>query len=245
MPRFPEHLILFVPGFLYRYDPESGADFRRARDIFTALGIEHALVDVDEVGPLEANAQAIAEHVARSARAGRRLVLVGASSANPAIALCLGELLRGAESAAVRAWVNIGGILRGTERADAALRWHRRWLSWLICRVKGFRYDGLAGYTTAASRARSDRLRLPPELFVVNYVGIPLSGQVTERARRGYLALRPEGPNDGLTPIADALVPTGRTIAKLGVDHYFLDPSIEAETVALARTVLGRLEARP
>lgn len=244
LPPFPGYLVLFVPGFLYRYDPESGADFRRARDILTRFGLDHVLVDIDQVGPVEANARVLADEIRRQARAGRQLVLVGASSANAAIALCLGDVLASAEQDAVRAWVNIGGILRGTERADAALRWPRRWLSWLICRWKGFRYDALPGYTTRESRARCERLHLPPGLLVVNYVGIPLSGQVTERAWRGYLSLRAAGPNDGLTPIADALVSNSPTIAKVGVDHYFRDPSVEAETVALARTVLGKLEAR-
>lgn len=50
---------------------------------------------------------------------------------------------------------------------------------------------------------RASRISLPPDIPVINYVGIPLSGQVSGQARLGYFLLREEGPNDGLTQIAN------------------------------------------
>jgi hypothetical protein len=244
MPGYPDYVILFVPGFLYQEDPESGADFRRPRDLVAHLGLAHQLVDIDQVGPVEHNADVVARQILQHVRDGKKIVLVGASSAGPAIALALSERLQPDEAGQVRAWVNIGGILRGSRRADAALRWPRRWLSRLICTLKGWRYHAIEGYTTAVSARRFDRLRLPPHLLIVNFVGVPLSGDVSKRAWSGYLSLCPEGPNDGLTPIVDAIAPAGQTIAEIGLDHYFLDPAIDAKTVGLARTVLGYLEPR-
>jgi len=72
---------------------------------------------------------------------------------------------------------------------------------------------------------------------VVNYVGIPLSGQVSDQARRGYRQLVSEGPNDGLTYVVDAIAPSGVTIPELGADHYFHNPDIEIKTLALARAL--------
>jgi hypothetical protein len=77
----------------------------------------------------------------------------------------------------------------------------------------------------------------------MNYIGIPLPGQVSERARLGYSLLRADGPNDGLTRIVDEIPAASITIAELGLDHFFSDPEIHIKTVALANTVMRLLEA--
>lgn len=244
MASYAGYLTLFVPGFLYRYDPESGADFARARGILASQGLPHHLVEIHELGPVSRNAQIIADAVREHTRAGKQILLVGASSAGPAILEALGNNLRAAELAAVLAWVNIGGVLRGAKVADRGLRRPQRWFYHALFRLKGWRLDAVEGYTRRASAERWQRVRLPPHLFVLNFVGIPLSGQVTDRGWRGYLSLLDEGPNDGLTPILDAIAPNSVTIAELGLDHYFLDPAIDAKTVALARTVFTYLQQR-
>ncbi|HTB79611.1 MAG TPA: SDR family oxidoreductase [Opitutaceae bacterium] len=243
MPDYPGYIILFVPGFLYKQDPEVGADFRKPRDAITQLGLPHQLAEIDQIGSVENNAVEIARYITELSHTGKKIVLVGASSAGPAIALALGRQLDAAATSAVRAWVNVGGILRGSPRADEALLWPRRWLSRLICLWKGWDYGIIASYTARVSRARFAGLQLPPHMLIVNFLGIPLSGDVSQRAWHGYLSLRDKGPNDGLTLITDAIAPGSRTIAEPGLDHYFLDPAITAKTVALARTVLGCLES--
>ena len=72
----------------------------------------------------------------------------------------------------------------------------------------------------AQPRALRAALRLPAHLLTINYFGVPLSGQVTPLAIDNYLAMRPDGPNDGLTLIADALVPDSPSLAVLGRDHF-------------------------
>ncbi|HSY54153.1 MAG TPA: hypothetical protein VK785_06880, partial [Opitutaceae bacterium] len=49
-PTYPEYFLLFVPGFLYKNDPESGADFRTAREIVTQSGITQQLAEIDQMG---------------------------------------------------------------------------------------------------------------------------------------------------------------------------------------------------
>ena len=76
---------------------------------------------------------------------------------------------------------------------------------------------------------------------VVDYVGIPLSGQVGQYARSNYPVLSRWGPNDGLTLLGDALVPGSLTIVAFGRDHFVAeDPQIDAKSVALMR-VMARL----
>jgi hypothetical protein len=241
---YPEYLLLFVPGFLYKNDPESGADFRKAREIVAQSGIAEQLAEINQIGTVEDNATEIAQLVIQLGRSGKKIVLVGASSSGPSIAMALGERLSASEGQAVKAWVNVGGILRGSQRADDALLWPQRWINRFICLCKGWDYDVIASYTTRVSRQRFDRLRIPSHVFIINFLGIPLSGDVTKRALPSYRALREQGPNDGLTLILDAIAPGSHTIAEPGLDHYFLDPAIGAKTVALARTVLGHIDSQ-
>ena len=54
-------------------------------------------------------------------------------------------------------------------------------------------FDGIRSLTTSHSADRAQRIDLPPRLLVVNYLGLPLSGQVSERAQTGYRLLREFG----------------------------------------------------
>ena len=68
---------------------------------------------------------------------------------------------------------------------------------------------------------------------------MPLSGQVGQYARSNYPVLAREGPNDGLTLLADALAPGSLTIVAFGRDHFVAeDPLIEAKTVALMKVMV-------
>jgi hypothetical protein len=98
---------------------------------------------------------------------------------------------------------------------------------------------------TDRSSERLARQRLPPDLRVVNLVGIPLSGQIRPHTRFGYNRLGRYGPNDALTPIADALALGGVTIALLGLDHYFADPELDRKAAALALVLLGEIAQEP
>jgi hypothetical protein len=65
---------------------------------------------------------------------------------------------------------------------------------------------------------------------------------VSERARPGYVRLRKEGPNDGLTPIVDEILPGSVTIVELGLDHFYWHPEMPLRTVALAQAVIQWVE---
>src|SRR5262249_19719249 len=80
--------------------------------------------------------------------------------------------------------------------------------------------------------------------FTVQYVGVPLSGHIGRLVRGRYDTLRPLGPNDGLTLLADELIPGGVVVTDVGLDHYYRDPIIELKTIALAHVVLDELEQR-
>jgi hypothetical protein len=160
------------------------------------------------------------------------VIIVSASKAGPEVAYCLGRLLPAEDSRHVRAWVNVGGVLQGTALVDFALD-----------DPAGFVPTGLADLSTTAGRRRFAGLNFPPHLLVLNYVGIPFSGDVTKRARYGYRILGVSGPNDGLALTVDQLVPGAVTLIEPGMDHYFRDLELGEKTVALTLLVVGWLDA--
>jgi hypothetical protein len=239
------YVFLFVPGFLYRAtSAETGADLAVPRRALTLAGIENHLLEIDQSGSIERNAARIAEDVTRHAVGGRRIVLVSASTGGASVAQALGEILDSGERHRVAAWLNISGLLRGSFLADLALHWSTQWLVRLRCLLAGWSFAGVTSLETRRSRERFDRLKIPPEILIVNYFGIPLSGDVTPRAQAGYRDLSGEGPNDGLTLLCDCLVPGRLTVAELGYDHFLRDPEGERKTLALARLLIDHLESR-
>jgi hypothetical protein len=235
--------VWFVPGWFYRSNPETGADFHRQRALFERLGIEHRLVPLVENGTIETNAAIIAAEL-RALEPGRdRVMLVSASKGGPEVAHALGHLLDPAETRPVEAWINVGGPLRGSPLADWATSWPIAWLAPLYFAYVEERDpgDSVASLTTERSAARFAREDIPEHVMVINFLGAPLSGHISASSEFGYGRMRALGPNDGLTPLIDVLAHGGRTIVEVGLDHYYRDPELDLKTVALALTVASEL----
>jgi hypothetical protein len=228
--------VLFVPGWLYVRHPETGASLEREITTLQHAGVEAHRIPTNENGSIEENARVIAAaiHDARG-----KLILVSASKGGPEVMLALDSLVRPEDRRRIAAWINVGGILGGTPLADQALTIPKRWLTGIVL----FRHcEGVVSMTSVnASRWRR---RIPPNILVINFVAIPLSGDVTPRALEGYCALRKYGPNDGLTLVTEEIVSPAATITSLGSDHYFQRFSAEARSIALLETVLD-LEKDP
>lgn len=243
-PPWSEYVVLLVPGWVYRSDPGTGADLAKPRAVLTRLGVPNRLVEIPETGTVEQNAAVIAEAIRREQTVGKPIILVSASSGGSAVAQALGEVLTSDDARGVRAWLNVGGILYGSPLADDALRWPKRWAARLFFAFNGWDVAAVESMTARASRARMSRLTLPAHVCIVNYIGIPLSGDISRRARDGYRALRREGPNDGLALLPDLLAPDSVTVADLGLDHFFQDPRVEAKIQALTETVMTLISLR-
>ena len=84
-------------------------------------------------------------------------------------------------------------------------------------------------------------IRLPRKILAVQYVAAPLSGDIADDVRGRYTYLRKYGPNDGLTLLADELMPGGITIIELGFDHFYRDPEINLKSMAIANLVAEEL----
>jgi hypothetical protein len=234
--------VLFAPGWFYRSQPGTGADFARQRALLGGLGVANQLIPVVDNGTVEENARIIAQVIRGFDAAHRPVILVSVSKGGPEVAHALGAVLKPNETAAVKAWVNIGGILKGAPLADWASVWPRNWLTGLYYWWRGQDPgDSIASLRSAPSAARFAEETIPPHILILNFVGIPLSGDITPGDEFAYVHTSVAGPNDGLAPIADEMGHGGLTIVQVGLDHYFLDPEIDLKTLAMALTVMLEL----
>ena len=226
---------MFVPTYLYKRYPITGADFAAPRAALQQVGLTCHFVETDEDGAIEANADVVAAAIRARAHGGRRLILVSASKSGPEVALALTRL-GPAETTHVAAWINIVGALQGTPLADT------RALPEIENKLGQVNLAGVDSLTTERSRRRFDALHVPAHVLVVNYLGIPLTGSLSSWSRPGFSHLRNFGPNDGFLLLSDMIFPGGVTLAELGRDHFLLDERDDTTTVAFAITVISWLE---
>jgi hypothetical protein len=235
---------LFIPGFHYLSDPSSGADFYNQRLLFGRLGLRVELAGTQQDGTIEENAAIIADIVRAEGKSNSPLILVSTSKGGPETALALGKLLRPIETASVKAWLSVGGLIQGTFLADHVMGWPKSWFARIALSYAGVNARSLPGMTTVASRERMREIRLPRHIFALQFIGAPLSGDIAEDVRHRYLELRKYGPNDGLTLLADELLPDGITIVEAGLDHFYRDPKIDLKSLAIANVVADQLGQR-
>lgn len=228
---------LFVPGFLYRADPTTGADLAAQRRLFDELGLDTALIETDEAAGVEENARVIARCLA--AERGP-VIVISASKGGLEAALALAGIPV-EQSSRVRAWVSVGGTHRGTPLAEQALRWPWRWLGRLVLGRRAL--GAAAGMTPAEWRPRFAALRFPPSTLILQVVALPLSGEVSKDVRGRWTRLARLGPNDGITLIEDELIEGARVLILRGLDHYFRDPEIGLKTLAIANVLSDMLSA--
>jgi hypothetical protein len=239
--------VLFAPGWDYiALGKITGADFALARSLAAQHGFEVEMAAFQPNGSIEGNARIFAADVARLARAGRRIIVSSASTAGPSVQVALAELVPAEERAAIAGWLSIGGLLQGSPIVEYLLEWPQRAIFEGGVLWKGWERDAIIELGTTRGRQRFERLRLDPALRIVNYVSVPLSGQVGPHARSNYPVLAREGPNDGLTLLADAIVPGSLTIVALGSDHFIADdPRIKEKAAALMRLMVRVAQGDP
>jgi hypothetical protein len=242
--RSAPYLIAFVPGYAYKKDPATGADFAQQRRLMTAAGFKNVLIETDELATVDRNAKIVASEILRLSEEHRRIILVSTSKGGTEVALAIGKLLPPERLESLKAWVSIGGLLRGTPSADQALQWPKSWLVRAAFFFTGHRGEVIEDLNTKKRREVFAQLEFPEDTLTLQYVGAPLSGQIAAYVQGRYDDLKSLGPNDGLTLLADELIDGGVVITDIGLDHYYLDPEIDLKTFALTAVILELLEGR-
>ena len=239
------YIVLFFPGWDYVESGHvTGADFAVPRRLISAYGVENYLVNISPHGSVEENAAMLAKAIERFAQSGKTIVLVGASSAGPAIYLSLAENNKNPLFDNVGAWVNLGGILMGSPVLDYYQQWPQRWFFNLAVWFKGWDRDSILSMSSKQSLKRIEGVSgIDRDILIINYIGLSLSGSLSPYTEKRYSILKSEGPNDGLAYLPDMVAPSGLTIVAPNSDHFFMeDPKINQKTIALMKVVIEYLE---
>jgi hypothetical protein len=227
--------VLVVPLYLYKRRFAVGADLSGPREALEKVGLTTHFVETDDDGAVEANAELVAAAIRARAQSGRRLIVLSASKSGPEVALALTKLAP-SETRHVAAWINAVGSLQGTPLADELL------FPEIKIIMGEIDVAGRESLTTARSRQRFDSFRIPENVLVVNYFGIPVIGSISFMLRRSFFPLRKHGPNDGVLLLPDMVFPSGVTLTELNEDHLMRGKPVDIATVALAITVIQWLE---
>jgi hypothetical protein len=212
--------------------------------MLTRQGIENHLIETEDNGTVEDNAAHIAQELKPYLKRGKPIILISGSKGGPEVALALGGLLSADETRPIKAWINICGSLRGSPLSDYWLTWPNKLVPIFYWRLRGWGgLEGLASLDTARSRKRAEQLKIPRHIFIVNYIGVPVSGNIRDTTKGfTYGKLRNFGPNDGLVLIPDEIEPSGLTVTELGRGHFLRDPDFDVRATALLHTVTRRLK---
>ena len=235
-PDIPDNLlVLMVPGWFYvAHGSETNADYGIQRRLLVRWGIAHRLVAIKENGAVEDNARIVAEAI-RKASKHHKILLVSASKSGAEVALALGRELKSSEAESVIGWLSMVGVVRGSPLADRVLERDLCWFIRLKLGLEGFDLEGARSMQTSRARRAFENLRFPSHIRVFAYMAIPMSGHITERGSFGYGRMRELGPNDGLTLLADELIPRAVPLLAPGVDHFLGSKDQDLWSTALFR----------
>ncbi len=240
-----DYLILLVPGWNYVANGHiTGSDFAAPRRLIDKLGIENHLILVPPNGSVMQSAELIAASVMRHSGSAKKIIIVGSSAAGPSIHYTLGKLPNHGELESVVAWVNLGGILQGSPLVDYFQKWPQKIALNLAMAWLGWDEEEIVTLSASQSRERVKTLNLPPDLVVINYLGLSLTGNLSSLSANKYPLIAEQGPNDGLTPLVDIIAPDSMTLIATRSDHYFgKDPKIDLKTIAILKTVIEMIES--
>jgi hypothetical protein len=239
------HLFVIVPGWLHQSNPSTGADLARQRAALQAMGASVYLANVQENASVEDNATRVLNDLQQLARSHDSIIVLSASKGGAEAALALTDISNyqyAPWTHRVRAWINIGGTLRGTALADRALDWRVCWLISSFA-VPGGSMEGIRSLSTAQSVVRHASIKIAPHIQVVNLIGIAKVAEISARGKEGFAMLSDLGPNDGITLLRDAIYEAAPTVVLRGADHYFSLPDLDAHTKALAKALVQTLAA--
>lgn len=230
------YYVAFVPGLDYN-DTTNGGNFARQRRLLSAHGVQNEMIVTGDWGYTDDNAAIVAARLKELSVEHERIIVVSASKGGLETAVALGRIMKPEESTAVKAWVSVGGILKGSPVADTYLHWPKCWVAEVGLKFVGQKIDLVKDVSYAKRADEFDGFTFPEHLMRLHFIGAPLATQVEKRIRSHYCSISSFGPNDGITPLADEVTDDGVIITELGLDHYYKSPDIDKKTIALALVV--------
>lgn len=245
-PNAKDLVLVVVPGALWESQPELNGSFQIQRAYLAKFGWQSYVVRTEDVGVVERNACLVANAVRHFRAQGKEIVIFSASRGGAEVYYALGNYLRPEETTHIRGWINVVGTPRGTPVADEFTDPPMRCFTSLLLWIKHLgSIEGVESMRTDVRRAAFARTPPPPaHLAILNYVAVPLSGQVVEDNESTYKRLRKYGPNDGVTLVIDAILPGHPTLPAFGYDHRLIEPNQREKSLAVLRAMLRYIHWR-
>jgi hypothetical protein len=235
--------IAVAPGAFYREHPQTGADGKRVRAAADALGCRTYLIPTASVGSAAANGRVICDWLLRCS--DERIVVCSLSKGGADVKMAFGEPDAADAFRNVVAWLNVGGIMRGSPMATWLLQ--RPWLAlvyrWLF-RFRGRDFNFVRELDRGGGGPLDCSFAPPRHMRVIHVIGFPLVRHIQNpRTRRWHRRLSSFGPNDGATLLSDTCNLPGLILPVWGADHYFdAEWNQEAIVAALLQHVSATLD---
>ena len=240
-----EYFIAFVPGFGYIDDTTTGADFARQRALIDQAGIGNKLIQIGEYDLVDQNAFIVTEELTKLCSVHPKILIVSASKGGLETAIALGRHMDPNIMGPLKAWLSVGGLLRGSPLADFHLVPPKSWMARFILWTKGKNMDMIHDLSYDRRSREFEQLDFPKHLQMLHYVAAPLATKIHKEIRSRHRSMiKGFGPNDGLTPLADEITENGIVVSELGLNHYFRDSEIDKKTFAMALVALDLINAR-
>ena len=216
--------LLVVPAMFHRERPDLGGDGHLVAAIAAACGWNARVVPTLSRGSISENARIVREAIDRAG--GSPLWLFSLSKGGGEVRRALQESGGNGNLAHVRGWINVSGIVRGSHFIDHMLGSPaRRLRARAFCLALGTSYAGAKELQTTHPYW-SGAFQVPPQMSVINLVGVPLGCHVQKGLVGRYRRLGTLGPNDGFVLLPETLILPGLIYPIWGSDHLFRSPQV-------------------
>jgi hypothetical protein len=231
-----DFFIVFVPGFRYRHI-HNGSDFCDQRLLLDSIGVPYEMIDINETGLVEGNAQIIADRLQELNQIHRNIIIISVSKGGLETAMALGKYATPQNISSVKGWINVCGILKGTPVADYWAKPFKRFLMGSGLFWAGIKVD-LKGLLTDLSyetgKEKYKHLKIPPEINTVSLIATPLARQ---KANKYFTS-----PNDGFSPLVDEITEDGLVIIEMGLNHFFENVDLNIRMIILLNYLVTQIE---
>jgi len=230
-----DFFILFVPAF--NYESNAGS-FWEQRALLDTAKISHDIVKTQQWGLVEGNAQLVVNHLQEISQHHRNIIVVSVSKGGLETALALESLTDDETLSAVKAWINVSGILKGSPAADHWLKPGKK--LWLRC---GLFFSGkwkvplnqlLNDLSYNQRKQDTQEFSIPKSIYTINLI----AGKLRTKKDKFDIIL----PSDGYSPLLDEIVKDGDVVFEMGADHTFKGIDLNIRMIALLRYIVNQLQ---
>jgi len=236
--KYRAYYYLFIPGWLYKTIPDTGADFKAIRKKLMDNGLNNELLAINENGTIAENAKTVINRINELNNKKVILVTVSKSGAEVASFINDGYL---EQTPQLKGWVNISGLLKGSPLASYANTFPMDLSTSFIFYINDLNKITIKELEHHKQKQYFRNYSQNKKFKIINIVAIPFYDQISFDGWFGYQLLYDNGPNDGRALIIDQLAP-GKTLVEIGLDHYYQDSNMPTKALAIMKTFVDDLE---